>query len=450
MSGGFGGGSWGGGAFGGSSGGSANAFTNTVPETVNFTESLQVHAGFRNTLSESVTIGEALTIRIDYRPTLSANITILESLVIGVTLLHAAALTDQLVELVFSLDVDPAYLPNFDPSNYNFSPGLTVTHVGIGSLPNTVLVSTSPQAGVPYQVTVGTIHATGGGILQPSNQTANFAGYPLLPRFFAAAQSQTKVVLIFSTTMTVDAAFTNPSNYVLTDLNGNSVPILSVAAQPDNTRAVLALGTNLVPETYYTITVNSAVHSTLGYSLVQPTDLFQWNAMEAPIKTGPLSIPFGNFSGEVTGGLLGQPAGQIFFSPALLQDAGNSIIQVDTVSLCTKAYDEYTFPQPVDPPALFTFSPNGPSGNIGPSTVLWSPAERQGIAQIILGNSQADTLPDPVDGPCNATLVETIDITKASFLNDPRWEMFPGTITFQTASNLAPIGPGPTTHITLE
>jgi hypothetical protein len=155
------------------------------------------------------------------------------------------------------------------------------------------------------------------------------------------------------------------------------------------------------------------------------------------------------FSGEVSGGLLGQPLGQIYFSPALETAIANSSVEVDEVSLCTRAWDQYTFPELPDPPILYTFSV-GETSVIG--NVLWAPAERLGLAQVILHDLRQETMPAAVDGPADATLVETIDITRASFLNDERWKLYDGggATVFSTADNLTPIGPGPTTNINLQ
>ncbi len=85
---------------------------------------------------------------------------------------------------------------------------------------------------------------------------------------------------------------------------------------------------------------------------------------------------------------------------------------------------------------------------------LAATAERLGQARIIVHDLREDTLPTAVDGPADATLVETIDITTGGFLNDVRWETFPNATAtlgaFTTANNLAPIGPGPTTNINLQ
>lgn len=406
MSGGFGGGSFGGDSFGGS----------PPIDPVSY--------------SETITINESLNV------------------LLPVVLRGAEATSPYLVKVTFSYELDPDYATNFDPSNYTI-PSLVVTGVTPGPFTNEVFLLTELQGNTSYELTVATIRSIATDPLTPPNQTADFLGFPLIPRFFATAQSATKIVLIFSSNMLVNSALVDPASYTVTDLNGNSVAVVSATPLPDGSRVTLTVG-GLTPGGYYVAeVVSGSVQSATGFPLDPTKDLFQWTP-QLHLSGAPISIPFGAFSGEVTGGLLGQPAGQIFFSPALLDEGPNSVIEIDEVSLCTRAYDEYQFPQPVDPPPLFTFGAGFGVTTLGSGAVLWAPAERMGIPRVDLTDQHADTFPDPTDGPCDATLTETIDITKASFLNDTRWELFPGTMTFQTASNLAPIGPGSTTHINLE
>lgn len=413
MSGGFGGGSWGGGPWGGGLPGGPAPFTGT----------------------ETITFSEALTVELP------------------LLLLSATPISTFLVEVTFSHPLDLLFLANFTPSNYSI-PGLTVLTATLGSLPNTIRLGTTEQAATVYTLTVATARSVPGDLLAPPNQTADFAGFAISPRFFATAQASRKVMLTFSAGMNSGSpAFTDPTNYEIRDFEGNAVPVVAATIAGVTlpiSHVTLSLGTDLVKGGYYVAEVDPAVQTAGGLSISPPTDVFQWAVMEAPIFTGPLEIPFAAFSGEITTGLLGQPAGQVFFSPALNVAVANSIIQVDEVSLCTRAFDEYHFPQPIDPPALFTYSPTAPPGVIGPTTILWASAERLGIARINLTDSHQETMPAPVDGPADATLEEPIDITRAAFLNDTRWKLFPGTTVFITADNLTPIGPGTPININLQ
>lgn len=389
--------------------------------------------------------------------TLSETLTLTENLtvVLVLKLKGATALSPYLVELEFSHDLDPGFAAHTNPANYAIVPPLTVFGASLGPAANVVRLQTEEQAPGIYTVTVGSAQSADGDALGAAYRTAAFAGFGISPTFFAAAQSPTKVMLTFSTSMTEDAELTDASNYEIRDLQGNPVAVSSVTTQGPSpiSRVTLTLGASLDAQKYYVAEVDPSVKTSTGLSMSPATDIFQWQPMQNPINVGPLVIPLDNFSGEVSGGLLGQPAGLVFFSPALDVSVTDSTIQVDEVSLCTRAYDVYEFPEPIDPPTLFTFSATGPGATavIGPTTALWSSAERQGLARVNLTDSQEETMPAATDGPADATLVEPIDITRAGFLNDDRWVLYDGVGTsFITADNLTPIGPGPTTNINLQ
>jgi len=270
--------------------------------------------------------------------------------------------------------------------------------------------------------------------------------------FYATAQSDRKVQLTFAVPMVVNAALTTPANYTVRDLVGNLIPVDSVHTTGllPISRVYLELGADLRAGGFYTVMVHSSVRTYADIPVYPPTVVFQWAEMAPPTYERPLTISTRDFSGEVSEGLLGQPLGQVFFSPALNSPIGDSVIQVDEVSVCTKAYDEYHFPELRDPPMLRTFSRGAPPSLLNEATI-WTPAERQGLARMNLADSEADTLLPPISGPATSTMREPIDITRAAFLNDNRWQLFGGTATvFITAENLTPIGPGPTIVRTLE
>lgn len=159
-----------------------------------------------------------------------------------------------------------------------------------------------------------------------------------------------------------------------------------------------------------------------------------------------MSIPLGQFSGEVSGGLLGTPAGQVFVSPALEQGNQNSTIDIDSVSVCTRADDTYVFPVAPEARVLYTWPRSGVLG----TAVTWAKPDRLGVVHQALSDRRAETFPTPQDSSVQATLVETIDTSRASFLNVSTWRLYYGAGTpFRTADNLTPIGAGPTQNLTL-
>lgn len=269
--------------------------------------------------------------------------------------------------------------------------------------------------------------------------------------FTAAAQSERKIRLQFSEPMAIDAEFTDPANYQLTRLDGYVIPINTVEQTgPDDTRAQLILDQDLTPFTYYSVQLSPALQTEAGNVLTPDRALFQWKRS----NVRPIRLEIKRFSGEVTGGLLGTPAGQVFFSPALGTSVANSVVEVENVSVCTRAFDVYTLPGAPElmRPRLFTFpAPSvGGSALIGAAGgVLHGKAQRVGLPTVALTDLQTDEFSTPVDGPAEGMLVESIDITRASFLNDGRWRTFPGTGAslgvFRTADNQTSIGSGPVT-----
>lgn len=266
--------------------------------------------------------------------------------------------------------------------------------------------------------------------------------------FFAAVQSRHKVELVFSSDMLQNADFVDPLNYTITDLESNSIAIGSVtpSGPAPISRATLALETDLSPSNYYIVTIDSAVKDSLGFSVSPLTYLFQWVGMPVPTPQRPLAIPIGHFSGEVTSGLLGLPAGQVFFSPALETASSSSTIQVDSVSVCTKAYDEYHFPELRDPQPFFTFQSGFYSSRLN-EDALWASAERQGLSRVNLTDSQADSVLIFDETICAVFLEEPIDITYGGFLNDDRWGLYDGVVqSFTVYDNIAHGGPGPSIY----
>lgn len=372
--------------------------------------------------------------------------------------LGAVALTPYVVQVDFSHPLDFGYPPVLDVTNYSTVPILGITTVQAGPTATTVRLSTDLQDSILYVLTVDAAVSTGGDTLDPAHRTAIFTGFGTAPVFFAAAQSRTKVQLVFSSEMEQNAALTDPSSYTLTDLNLNAIAVTSAAIYGPTPvqRVTLELASEMDPGGYYVLTLNSNVKTTQGLNMVPNYDMFQWGEMQAPYRTErPINIDISRFSGEVSGGLFGQPLGQVFFSPALEAAIANSSIQVDSVSCCTRAYDVYTVPSLPDPEPLITWGAEQTfssvlSGNtLG--NVLWAPADRLGLSTFTLSDFQEEAMPAAVDGPADGVLQETFDQTRVSLLNVEDWGLYDGAVTpFKTADNLTPIPAGTTTNISLQ
>ena len=362
-------------------------------------------------------------------------------------------LTPTLLRVRYTALFDPAFPPLLAISNYSISPALTIYAVVIESA-QTVLLITAPQTEIVYTLTISEARGYFGQPLDPDLDSQTFLGIPPPPTFFAVATRNTRVRAVFSEPMLQNAALTDPSEYVLTDFNNNPITILTVEAEQatDVLSVVLTLGDELQDEQHYRLTTLSGIVTVTLKALVPDTSVFQWVAN--PLRT---SIKVDRFSGEVQEGLYGIHNGLVFFSPALVTAASNSIIQVEQVDVCTRAYDEYHFPQPLDPPVLFTHGAGlvpTPVTTLNSSAVLWAGFPRLVDARFDLTNLFDDTLPTPVDGPCDATLTEQWDPDFISLLNNTNWKLFDNAgnppAYFITANNLAPIPPGSTVTINLQ
>jgi hypothetical protein len=265
-----------------------------------------------------------------------------------------------------------------------------------------------------------------------------------------------KVRVLFDSAMTVNAALTDPESYRVTTHLGTVLPISSVIAEGDPHAPIavsLVLGEDLIDRGVHTAEVLSPDITDIFGSIVAGSKDFRW---VAPALQS--AVPFSKFTGEERGGLLGQHNGLVFFSPGLTTSAPNSSIQVDAVSVCTRAHDVYVFPNPPDPNVLFTYRRGQRTGSLSSAGfVTFARFDRLGGAKVDLHDVRQDVLAHPTDSHDTGTLVETLEPTRAPRLNAvayhvapphkrPVWPLFDGVSTtpFATASNLTPIPPGTT------
>jgi len=371
----------------------------------------------------------------------------------------ATSLSDFSVEITFNDLLDFTYLPNLETINYSI-PGLTVLSVSQYTAAS-VQLQTTAQTNVTYTCTISQSRGYFDESLNPALSTVTFQGQQTYATMVPVAVSPTKVRLVFSEPMLDDVSLSSPLSYTVTDMFGNSFTVVS--ATPEQTTNVvsvaLVLSTDLVTDGIYQATVSGSVHTVSGIGVSPGTVKFTW-VQEMP---NPILIPFQEFTGEISDSIFGNPAGLVFFSPALNASAANSVIQVEEVDVCTTAFDTYSFPQPVDPIPLFTYGVGRPAGSVlGPGGAsLWAPFPRMSPAQFILSNSglhQNDIFHHATDGMALALLKSsTWNLTYVALLNNPAFllhEPPPATplpmppppatvpvtpVLFITANNLSPI-----------
>ncbi len=363
------------------------------------------------------------------------------------SLVSAQSLTANLVELTFSDIIDYSHTPNFDTANYQISLDVEVVAVLPGSGRTLILVTTT-LSHVVYTVTVANLQDIAGGDIDPDNDTATFVGSNA-NLFRAVAVSALRVRLIFDQELLNNSDLADPAQYTVTDLDGNPLVIVSVIVEPSVTAVTLVLEKELTSTTFYNAIVGSGVLTATGLPIIPDQAPFQW--VSSPLHA---VYKIARFSGEVTGGLFGNPLGLVYFSPALETPEANSIIQVDEVDVCTRSYDVYTFPVAVDPAPLYTFQLGAPASTLN-TTVLWGNFPRMVEARIEVSDLQEDTATQPFDGPAVATFREPWDPSRVALLNNTGWMLFDNSAAtvppvFICADNSAPIPPGPTVVVVLQ
>lgn len=362
--------------------------------------------------------------------------------------LGATALNPHLVEVQFSdlLDfADPAIL---NPANYTLIPGLTITSVTIESAQSVRLV-TSAQSAVIYEVDVTTARSLNGTLLNPALNKAFFTGFPEVAGYFSLGTAPTRVRLVFTAPMAIDAALTDPASYLVRDIQGTGLTVLSAAPeQATHPRSVvLTLGSPMRTTQWYETTLVGALLTEGGLTPQPATSVFQYIKPEASF-----GVPLDVFTGEVQGGLFGTPAGLVFFSPALQASIPNSIIQVDQVDACTTAYDQYTPPSPPDPAPFFTWSALGSQTTLGQQGIsLWAPFPRLMEARFELtfpATSMVEPMPPAFDESCSILMRQQWDISFVALLNNPAWKLWDNTsvlvppLFICAQNNAGPIPPG--------
>lgn len=348
--------------------------------------------------------------------------------------LSAQALNVQLVRVNFTdlLDfADPAVL---SPSNYTIlgASSPLVTAVLIDSAYSVRLVTTV-QSYINYDLLVTSARSLTGSLLSPAQSTVSFTGFPVISSYTALGVAGTRIRLFFTLPMLMDAAYSDPASYQVLDSQGSVLTVLSVGPEQwtdeysvvHSRSVILTLSAPgmLSSQWYRTVLVGALL--TEGGLTPEPAE----SSFQFLQSTSSFSLSLSDFSGEVSGGLYGTPAGLVFFSPALVTSIPNSVIQVNEVEVCTTAYDEYHFPVPVDPSPFYTWSPSSaPKTMLGQSGIsLWAPFPRLSEARFDLtftGAQMVESVTAPVDNSCTWVLQELWDRHYVALLNNPAWSLF--------------------------
>jgi hypothetical protein len=265
--------------------------------------------------------------------------------------------------------------------------------------------------------------------------------------FKVRALSATRIKVTFASEMLLNSALTDVSSYTVRKSTGDLATVLSLTLDSGARGLTLTLSTPLDSLAHYAVLIDPSVLTLDNESLTPRVNLFQYIESIRSVR-----VQAGQFSGEVQGGLLGNPLGLVFFSPALEAPIDGTIIQVDSVEACTKVADAYTMPpQVVDPPIFSTWD-TAVTTALNES-VLWAPRDAMAEAHTDVTLLPSEMMPATDDSSATATLTEPWDPNYVALLNNTEWGLFddlaPPARNFMTADIAGPIPAGTTTTITL-
>lgn len=258
----------------------------------------------------------------------------------------------------------------------------------------------------------------------------------------AKVLSSTRILVLASSPWDSVVQAGNLANYLLSFLDGSVLPPSGVTVVGD--RGVYVEFSSPLPQDHFFLQVNPLV--LLAGAVPFDSYLFKLEYFPRPLD---VSVPLGAFTGEVAGGILGFPAGQVFFSPSLENPIVGSELQLDRTETCVDLVDAYVFPSPPDPNVFFltgSFTP----GVMNNSLFVLAGAHPTTYTEFSWGFGQllGETLGSILDTPASGLLVEPLDPTKISLLNVSYWTLEGSGVEpnpFICADVSAPIGPGATT-----
>lgn len=221
----------------------------------------------------------------------------------------ATPINSRTIVLVFSENVDTALSATTNPSNYGVSSGLPVRKVVFDTNPAAVRLYTDEQEFKSYVVTVSSSVTSGlGSTLNPLFQTGTFTGWSSEPKFTVRAQSDLSVQVVFYQEMVNDSALVDPTNYVISALDGVTIGVVSVSyslpipatvtnhgitVTRNPVRATLRLASPLQAGTPYVLTVSS-ITAVPGLDIQPASSVFTWQK-----RSLQASVPLSRFTGEV-------------------------------------------------------------------------------------------------------------------------------------------------------
>lgn len=208
---------------------------------------------------------------------------------------QAVALNAFTVQVTFEADIvaDPATL---NPANYQI-PGVTIVKVVLDPQPDRIRLITSLLDYITYELTVSTqVRSAYGVAVSSLSNTTTFSGWPKNAGFTARAVSNRAIQVLFSQSMLMSPDISTTTNYVVTDLSGAPVAVLSAVPNSESNliRVRLNLAAALVPGKPYAVHVSDVIVTSDSRTLTPNNANVVWYQPRSKV-----AIPLSRFTGEV-------------------------------------------------------------------------------------------------------------------------------------------------------
>lgn len=235
--------------------------------------------------------------------------------------LSAVSLNSTTVVVTFSTAVGVANPETLNPANYFIEEVSSGDPIGAPALviadtdPNSVRVVTPTQSYIQYRITVSDLVTSAeGASVDAQANAAEYTGFPpvtapfpesgfpesgipgvdLDVAFRGIAIREDGIHLVFFQAMSVDSELLDPSNYTVTALDGEVIPVSAATPNAAGTRVVLDLVSAMRGSYLHTVAIDDSVTTAEGANIRPPSATVLWRPRSLQVK-----VPFSSFTQEV-------------------------------------------------------------------------------------------------------------------------------------------------------
>jgi len=352
-------------------------------------------------------------------------------------------ISDTLLRVVYTSYFDTGFAPLTDASNYSLTPSTSIYSVTVES-PYTLILNVAPLSGGQYTLTVTQGLGYYNEPLDLSLASFTFTIAAGASGVVIHAIADRRVRIQFPLPMDLNAQYLNPASYQISTLSPSApISILTVTSEQITApyrSIILGLDQDMRDERQYLVSIGAGIQTLTALDMSGDTIFTRSeNHLQTSVRVRDLQ--------PGTHPLL-PPGNQIFFSPALEVSAPNSVIQIESVAVCSQVEDSYRFPsQGATATGLKTFGPSLLNqGRLTPRR--HSPEISIGVAV-----TSSETVSAPSEALPIGSMTETHPVSIGSLLNQTAWKMYhpsnAPTVHFRISNNLAPAPPPVTTPVTI-